>query len=198
MSNFPVGRKLRFIGETNRSVPTPVMLSLAMAINSFVLLLACFLLLFLHPQNLTTPFTGLQEAGIALFGVLGSGAVIWSLSTGRRVSRMLILLNTVGVSALCLSFYFGVKLRDHSTEFLLGLALVSIPTSAALFLNRTVRLYYQVLAGKADASDLDGVIGRQADRINTASQYAMQAGELFVVILALLVFIYPYFMQYLL
>lgn len=107
MTRYPVGPKQKSMGETSHDVPPPMVLNLALAINCLVLLAACFLMLFLHSQNLIIPFSAAQSAGIAMFGLIGSAATIWAISASRHYSRLLVSINTLGISGLCLSFYFG-------------------------------------------------------------------------------------------
>ncbi len=140
MTRYPVGPKQKSIGETSRDVSPPLLLNLALALNAIVLLIACFLMLFLHPQNLSFPFTPVEQAGIVLFGIFGSALAIWTISTARRYSRPVIVVNTLGVLALCLSFYFGRDLERQWLSATLLLTLACVPTLWVLYRHPAVCL----------------------------------------------------------
>lgn len=192
MSRFPVGPPQKSIGETSRDVPAPLLLNLALALNCFVLLVACFLMLFLHPQNAIPFFTPLQGFGIALFGIIGSTATIWSISASRSYSRYLILVNTFGVITLCISFYFGNEMQNHRLMGFLLLAAVCTPTIWVLFGSKNVALYYRVLSGATDVSELPPLKYSGAKFVEKMDGVVTFAAEAFIVVLAILAFVYPF------
>lgn len=76
---------------------------------------------------------------------------------------------------------------------LLILSGICIPTLWTLFYNTKVRTYYRVISGDADISSLSATTELQYRLLDKAGQLITFAAEGFILILALLVFIYPFF-----
>ena len=151
MAWYPIGARTRKdIGTIPKRLSLPPLLILASVVNTIVLFVCTVLLVFTMPGD--TTFTPVEQAMIALFGVIISGAVVWALATNRAISRFLIALNTLGVSILFV-LLFG---SDEALGLSMSLVVAAICCACGFYilkLDKITRNYYAVLSGDLPAEE---------------------------------------------
>lgn len=151
MAWYPIGaRTKKDIGTIPKRLSLPPLLILAFVVNALILFICTVLLVFTMPGD--TTFTPIQQAMIALFGVVTSGAVVWALATNRAISRFLIALNTLGVSSLFVLLFRS----DEALGQPMSLSVAAISCACASYIlgiDKITKAYYAVLDGELSVEE---------------------------------------------
>lgn len=186
MSRHPAGPKIKHLGTAVPNVPLPLLLTLVFAVNALTLLFSIIFFMATHPMNLFKEFSQIEENLLTIFGVVLSMGVVWSLATNRAISRYLILANTLGVSLLWATLYFGEE-RAHYPSIAAVVCVLFLPTIYVLFFSDHVTKYYSVLRGETDPGDYSPYSVKASLRLLSLGEAISVFAEIVIVIIAFLV-----------